>query len=287
MTMSRFAFAPVLALVALLPFLPPPAQGQTLVEPPPLYMPYLADAPVIDGDLDEWKQAAHHDGVWDIHRLRHASWYDGGARNRLTDQAPDEPALEDDLRARYYMAWDETYLYFGAEVHDNVNDVDDPDPAPRRWMFKDSVCWFMEAPRDNAPEHFGRGDNAFCFVADASMPDYGAWWRYGTPEDTYQEAQMPDDMVDYALQLDPWGTGAGDFKLEARVRMDAFFPVSDPRWIAPPAAGDEYSLMIVHCDPDGGAYGGHFMVYGDGDDDSTWSRVILTGPQPPIERLAE
>ena len=86
---------------------------------------------MIDGNLDEWKQAAHHDGVWDIYRLRHASWYDGGARNRLTDQAPEEPALEDDLRARYYMAWDETYLYFGAEVHDNVNDVDDPDPAPR------------------------------------------------------------------------------------------------------------------------------------------------------------
>ena len=175
--MSRFAIAPILTLVVLLPFFAPPAQGQTLVEPPPLYVPHLADAPTIDGNLDEWKQAAHHDGVWDIYRLRHASWYDGGARNRLTDQAPDEPALEDDLRARYYMAWDEAYLYFGAEVHDNVNDVDDPDPAPRRWMFKDSICWFMEAPRDEAPERFGRGDNAFCFVADASMPDYGAWWR--------------------------------------------------------------------------------------------------------------
>ncbi len=284
--MLRVILASFFACAACGPFFSLSAQAQRLVEPPPLYMPYLANAPVVDGDLDEWKHAAHHDGVWDIYRLRHASWYDGGARNRLTDQAPDEPALEDDLRARYYMAWDETYLYFGAEVHDNANDVDDPDHAPRRWMFKDSVCWFMEAPRDHAPERFGRGDNAFCFVADASMPEYGAWWRYGTPEDTYQEAQMPDDMVDYALQFDPWGTGPGDFKLEARVRMDAFFPVSDPRWTAP-AAGDEYSLMIVHCDPDGGAYGGHFMVYGDGDDDATWSRVILTGPQGLIERLPE
>jgi hypothetical protein len=253
---------------------------------PRLYVPFLSDAPNIDGDLEEWKRAAHHDGVWDIYRLRDAPWYDGGARNRLTDQVADEPPPEDDLNARYYMAWDDEYLYFGAEVVDNVNDVDDPNHAPRRWMFKDAVCWFIEAPKDDAPEWFGRGDNGFCFVADESMPDYGAWWRYGTPTETYQEAVMPDEAVDYALEFNPWGTGEGDFILEARIRMDAFFPISDPRWV-PPAAGDEYSLMIVHTDPDGGAYGGHFMVYGDGDDDSTWSRVILVGEQRPIERLPE
>ena len=222
--MSRFAIAPILTLVVLLPFFAPPAQGQTLVEHPPLYVPHLADAPTIDGNLDEWKQAAHHDGVWDIYRLRHASWYDGGARNRLTDQAPDEPTLEDDLRARYYMAWDEAYLYFGAEVHDNVNDVDDPNPAPRRWMFKDSICWFMEAPRDEAPERFGRGDNAFCFVADASMPDYGAWWRYGTPEDTYQESQMPDDNGGLCATVRSMGNRSRGFQTRSPRTHGCVFP---------------------------------------------------------------
>ena len=268
-------------LLALL--LATPAAAQEL---PRIYVPYLADAPVIDGDLGEWKDAAHHDGVWDIHRLRHTSWFDGGARNRLTDQADPEPPPEDDLRARYYLAWDDAYLYFGAEVHDNVNDVDDPAHAPRRWMFKDAVCWFIEAPRDAAPERFGRGDNAFCFVADAAMPDYGAWWRYGTPTERYLEAPLSDDAATYALRFDPWGSGAADFVLEARVRMDAVFPTSEPRW-TPPAAGDEYGLMIVHTDPDGGGYGGHFMVYGDGDDDSTWGRIILVGEQDPIERRPE
>ena len=46
--------------------------------------------------------------------------------------------------------------------------------------------------------------------------------------------------------------------------------------------GDEYSMEIVHTDPDGG----HFMIYGNGDD-NTWGRMILVGPHEPIGRLAE
>src|SRR5215831_5191639 len=48
--------------------------------------------------------------------------------------------------------------------------------------------------------------------------------------------------------------------------------------------GDVYGLEIVHTDPDGGDYGGHFLIYGRGDDDSTWGRMELTGPIQPIER---
>ena len=50
--------------------------------------------------------------------------------------------------------------------------------------------------------------------------------------------------------------------------------------------GDEYSMEIVHTDPYGGAYGGHFMIYGNGDD-NTWGQMILVGPHEPIGRLAE
>ena len=254
--------------------------------PPPdrLFVPYLATAPTVDADLTDWKDLAFTDGVWDIYRIRHQPWYDEGRRNRLTYQHENEPHPEDDLRARYYIAWDEEYIYLGAEVVDDKNDVDDPEHAPRRWMFKDSICWFIEAPGDDAPEAFARGDNAFCFVIDESRPPYNTWWRHGSAEETYLEEPIPADAVDYALKMNPWGTGEGDFILEARVKMAATFPQSDPSWV-PPAVGHEYRLEIVHCDPDGGAYGGHFMIYGTGDNDLTWARMILTGPQEPIKRL--
>lgn len=253
--------------------------------PPPdiLHVPYLENPPAIDGDLTDWKDVAFTDGVWDIYRIRHETWYDEGRRNRLTHQRADEPHPEDDLRARYYIAWDQQYLYMGAEVVDNFNDRDDPDHAPHRWMFKDSICWFIEAPGDDAPEAFARGDNAFCFVIDDRRPAYNTWWRHGSPDATYIEEPIPADAVTYSLNMNPWGSGDGDFILEARIDMSKTLPLSDPDW-RPPKPGDEYRMEIVHCDPDGGEYGGHFMIYGTGDNDLTWARMILTGPQKPIER---
>ena len=158
----------------------PAAQGH---EPPGIAAPFLESAPLIDGDLAEWKALAFTDGIWDIHRLKHTSWFRPRA-NRLTDHG-DEPAPGEDLQARYYLAWDEKYLYLGAEVRDNVNDVHDPKPEANRWYFMDCVAWFIEAPRDATNERFGQGDHAFCFVIDARMPAYGAWWRYGTPDLNY------------------------------------------------------------------------------------------------------
>ncbi len=250
-----------------------------------LHVPYLEEAPTIDGALDEWKDQAFTDGVWDIYRLRHTFWYDDGRRNRLTDHG-NEGHPEEDLSARYYIAWDKTHLYFGAEARDNVNDVEDPNHQPRSWYSKDSICWFIEAPRDDAPEWFGQGDNAFCFVIDETRPSYAAWWRHGSSLESRIEEPIPEGSVEYALRFDPWGTGEADFVLEARVEMASTLGVSDPRW-QPPHVGDVYGMEIVHCDPDGGPYGGHFMIYGTGDDDATWGRMILVGPQDAIERRSE
>lgn len=249
---------------------------------PLIQAPRLQHPPVIDGDLNEWKDQAFTDGIWDIHRLRHTSWFDPG-RNRLTDHG-DEPSPGEDLQARYYLAWDAENLYLGAEVRDNVNDVEGPAPEDRRWYFKDCVCWFIEAPRDEAPEFFGQGDNAFCFVIDTTRPADGAWWRYGGPEKNYQEEPLPAAAVDYQIRMNPWGRSPADFVLEARVSMRETLGSSDPRW-APPQVGDEYGLEIVHTDPDGGPYGGHFLIYGTGDDDATWGKMILVGPRRPVERL--
>ena len=112
-----------------------------------LLVPYLQSAPTIDGELSEWKDFAFNDGVWDINRLRHTFWYDEGRRNRLTDHG-NEPHPDDDLQARYYVAWDADNLYFGAEVKDNVNDVDGGNDVPHSWYLKDSILLFHRgAPR--------------------------------------------------------------------------------------------------------------------------------------------
>ena len=250
--------------------------------PPVMEAPLLTEAPVIDGDLAEWKEGAFTDGVWDIYRLRHTPWYEP-RRNRLTDHG-DEPSPADDLQARYYLAWDATYLYLGAECRDNVNDADDPEHDDKRWYFKDCICWFMEAPHDDVPESFGQGDNAFCFVIDPLKPSYGGWWRHGSPDQSYLEEPLPEAAVDYAIRMDPWGRSEADYVLEARVDMAATFGQSDTMW-TPPTIGDLYSVEIVHTDPDGGRYGGHFIIYGTGDDDSTWGKLILAGPQKPVMRL--
>jgi hypothetical protein len=238
----------------------------------------------IDGDLSEWKSVAFADGLWDITRLRHAPWFDP-AINRLTDHGG-EPSPEEDLQARYYLAWDRTYLYFGAEVRDNVNDTVDPTPAPGRWYFKDAVGFFVEAPADAIPERFGAGDHAFCFTIDPARPADGAWWRHGTPAASYVEEPIPASAVEYAIRMDPRKCGRGDFILEARVAMASTLGQGDPGW-HPPRAGDVYRLEIVHTDPDGGGYGGHILLYGRGDDDSTWARMVLTDPIRPIERKPE
>ncbi|MEZ5399412.1 MAG: sugar-binding protein [Bryobacteraceae bacterium] len=244
----------------------------------PIHVPKLGRAPAIDGDLGDWKDTAFSDGVWDIERVRHASWFDSKI-NRLTDHGGEASAAQD-LGARYYIAWDDRYLYLGAEVTDNVNDTADPAHEAKRWYYKDAICWFVEAPRLAPAKKFGEADNAFCFVADAHRPDYGAWWRHGSPEKTYiEEALGP--RADYALRMTKRGTG--DFVLEARVDIVATLGASSPRWRAP-REGDVYGLEIVHTDPDGGGYGGHLLIYGRGDDDATWGWMQLTGPATPIER---
>jgi len=238
-------------------------------------IPRLERPVTVDGSLAEWKNYAFSDGLWDMERLRQSPWYDP-AINRLTVHGKETGV---DLAARYYIAWDDKYLYLGADVQDNVNDVTDPAHAPKRWYYKDAICWFIEAPRLATGKKFGEGDNAFCFVIDTALPVYGAWWRHGAPGKTYVEEPLPKDAVSYAIRRGQ----RGDFVLEARVAMAPTLGVSAPAWCAP-RVGDVYGLEIVHTDPDGRDYGGHFLIYGRGDDDATWGRMVLTGPQDVIER---
>ena len=249
-----------------------------------LSVPRLERPAVIDGDLNDWKDVAWNDGLWDLRRVQTAPWYES-SRNRLTDHG-NEPGAEEDLAARYFIAWDDEYLYVGAEVHDNVNDTVDPKHEAKRWYYKDAIAWFIEAPRDATAETFGEGNHGFAFVIDPTKPAYGAWWRHGTATKTYVEEPLPTTAVDYVVRMNPWGRSAGDFVLEARIRLSPTFDASDQKW-SPPKEGDAYSLCIVHTDPDGGGYGGHLLLYGAGDDDSTWARAVLSGVQAPVKRTAK
>jgi hypothetical protein len=265
----------LLGMLLLALFPPTFSQSDTLL------IPQLTEAPEIDGKLEEWKAVAFHDGLWDIHRLRQSSWYEAH-RNRLTDHGEDATPTED-LQARYYLAWDAEYLYFGAEVWDNVNDTLPSKPEPRRWYYKDGVSLFVEAPGDEINESFGAGDHGFSFVADPQKPKNGAWWRHGTPDTTYLEEPLPAAAVDYEIRLNPWGRSPGDYVLEARIKLSETLATGDPAW-TPPEVGHVYRLMLVHCDPDGGGYGGHLLIYGKGDEDESWTPARLVGPIEAVER---
>ncbi len=233
-------------------------------------IPELETLPSIDGDLSEWKDYAFSDGLWDIHRVMNAPWYEP-KRNRITDHG-NEPSPEQDLAARYYMAWANKYLLLGAEVRDNVNDVEESRHAPKRWYYKDAIAWFFEIPRDTIPEKFTEGNHAFAFVIDTTKPDYGAWWRHGTQQEAYLEEPLPMEGTTYAIILKESG-----YILEVKLDLETL-------GIQLPKQGDEYGVMIVHTDPDGGEYGGHLLIYGKGDLDSTWSPATLVASKLPVER---
>ena len=246
-----------------------------------IQIPFLKNSPTIDGNLSEWKQEAFHDGVWDIFRIRESAWYNP-KRNKLTDHG-NEPSLKQDLSAGYFMAWDSTFLYLGAEVIDNKNDITELKHEPKRWYYKDAIAWFFEAPKDEINESFGEGNNAFCFVIDTSYPNYGSWWRHGNEDQTFIEKQLDSTRCFFRISFGQNENANANFTLEARVKMENTFGESDSSWTSP-KIGDEYKMMIVHCDPDGGEYGGHLLIYGEGDNDSTWTDVQLSAPKKPILR---
>ena len=161
--------------------------------------PLLETAPTIDGDLAEWKDLAHNDGIWGHAPHQRGQLLSPRSRRAQPPHRPRRRAASRRRLARHAttLLGDAQNFYFGAEVWDNVNDLDDPDPADKRWYFKDAICWFMEGPRDRANERFGQGDNAFCFVADPQRTPQNAWWRHGAPGQSYIEEPIPEAACDY------------------------------------------------------------------------------------------
>ncbi len=250
------------------------AQSETLK------IPHIETEIVIDGNLSEWRDFAFTDGLWDIYRAMQSPWYEP-AKNRLTDHGS-EPLPEDDLNARYYIGWDERFLYLGAEVSDNINDVSESKHAPKRWYYKDAIAWFFEAPADTISDTFGEGNHAFAFVMDTTYPEYGAWWRHGNKDTNFLEEALPEETVAYAIRFVTGRNKAG-YDLEARIDLNRTFSASTSSWETA-ESGKFIRMMIVHCDPDGGEYGGHLLIYGKGDADESWKVFQLGGPAEGVRR---
>jgi len=219
----------------------------------------------IDGDLSDWKAQALSNGTWNINRVQTFDWFNT-KRNKLTLHTG-EDTTKTDLAAQYYIAWTDSHLLLGAEVTDNNTDVSEAHHEPKRWYYKDAIAWFFEIPNDTFPEKFEEGNHGFAFVADSTYPDYGAWWRHGTSQQPYLEEPIPADQVEYTLTFD---RKSASYVLEAKINICDLLNTSILH------AGQSLSMMIVHCDPDGAEYGGHMLIYGKGDLDSTWSVFTLT-----------
>ncbi len=233
-------------------------------------IPFLKQAPVIDGDLSEWKEKAFSDGIWNLERVKSSSWYEPKRNKLIVHEHEDSNQI--DLQATYYIAWDNEYIYLGAEVTDNINDTMDAKHEPKRWYYKDAIAWFFETPCDSVSESFGDGDHAFCFVIDDAMPEYGAWWRHGNAKESYIEEPIPQEGRAYAIQMNPWNQNEADYILEAKVHMKTTLGKDSENWTSP-ENNECIRMMIVHCDPDGAEYGGHLLIYGKGDNDSTWMKA--------------
>lgn len=238
----------------------------------------------IDGDLSEWKTLSFTDGVWDIFRVSKCSWF--CERNRLTRQNPDDMLL-DDLSARYYTGWDEKYMYFGAEVKDNFNDVNSPPGLRHKMCFMDAVAWYLEMPADDKNEKFDPEINCLWFIADADKPEHGAFWRHSIKgKESYIFEPMPENAVEYEVTMNPWNRSKADYIIEGKVEMAKIFKANGLDFKTP-KTGDIYRMMIVHTDPDGGDYGGHLLIYGSGDKENTWGKFILSEKAKPIQRKEE
>lgn len=231
-----------------------------------LRIPKLTSAPKVDGNLSDWENQAHSDGWWTLERVTTQPWFNSKT-NRLKSELTENSAIND-LSGRYFMAWSDSALHFGAVVIDNQIDVNDPAHEPKRWYYKDAVAWFVEWPADTISERFEKGNHGFCFIADTTMPDYGAWWRHGEGNKSYVEEPLPKGDCEFAAALEIQSDGAFKYTIEATISAGLLGPIK-------PTYGALIRLAVVNCDPDGGAHGGHLIIYGQGDDDSTWTMVIL------------
>jgi hypothetical protein len=132
-------------------FLSPPASANTSI-PLNYSAPQLLAPVTVDGRLDEWR------GVGRILLVGVARW------------KPARPGEEyggsRDSAARFYLAWDNSYLYIAVEAYDN--DLTPPESA-EKMLDGDSIIVAVDA-RDDAAQGYAEDDSELGFAYTTAGP---------------------------------------------------------------------------------------------------------------------
>ena len=241
----------------------------------------------IDGDLSEWRDwASDLGGAWTIQRIEQQPWLT--ACNQWADHGmePEGTALTpEDLRTVNYLAWDDNFLYFGAEVFDNVFD----DGTAADGAIQDGVGLFLDGFHDGDGRPWVLGDAQFFH------------WPNGGPtrpltrirvfDDAGEDIMLaeldaivePNDM----LTIPPVDPTAHNFvdPYGANWTFEVKYPIADvfaPFWPNNvPAVGTTWGVMVIIIDPDGtSGWGSQFCLFngGDGNEDQFFGDITFVGP---------
>lgn len=223
-------------------------------DPQPLTSTYVTTAPVIDGDLAEWKnmpfiEVTPQTGVFD------------GESGRT--ESPE------DFSFSFSVTSDSQYLYVAVRIVDDILVLDtNPDPTElhtRAWM-DDAVEIFVDGnhnhasnARDSAGVEFRTGGE-FSVVANGAVTSdqSGVPGRGNDPEAWTSAGSYGADGPAYSA---PWDTTTGGFQIEARLNFKIMGDDVGP--------GSRVGFTVsAHDDDDGG--GRDVALYWKGVSRSSW-----------------
>lgn len=286
-----------IALVGVLPYpvfgLPPDPAGYVarvevapVASAPVFALPRLAGPPVIDGvrDPQEWQGAlplevSPSQVLRDRQLLCAGDGVDPVERSRIElRRGPAEDAFaaltDADWSATLWHAWDETGLYFLAEVRDNVRDVAGLDGAPD-WRHRDGLTLRLDLldAEAVAPEGSGPALTALHLVAaDPLQADQPVSWEVDGELTVADPAGLQGIQYAFAHAGSAFGGGA-DYVVEARIDWTLLLLRDLP---TPPGPGTRIGLAWLGLDPDGeDGFGGQLQAWGLAEEPATYASFVL------------
>ncbi|HJP31607.1 MAG: sugar-binding protein [Candidatus Latescibacteria bacterium] len=204
----------------------------------PLLPAFVSTAPVIDGDLSEWKDTP---------------FIEVTPQNGVFDGEAGETESPQDFSFHFAVASDEQYLYVAVRIVDDILVLDtNPDPAElhtRAWM-DDAVEIFIDGDHNHAPHardslgiEFKTGGE-FSVVANGAVTSdqSGVPGRGNDPEAWTSAGSYGPKGAAYAA---PWDSTTGGFQIEARLNHRIMGEAVGP--------GSRIGFTIsAHDDDDGG-----------------------------------
>ena len=248
--------------------------GARAHDPAPLVAPYLAESPVVDGDLADWADAAFvavtpETGVFDAE----SGTAEDGA----------------DFSFAFAVVHDGEYLYVAVRITDDVLVLDtnqDPDDVRARAWMDDAVEIFLDGDHSHSPDARDTAGLEFQTGGEYSIVANGAVTsdQSGVPgtegDPAYWTAAGSYGPPPAAAYAAPWDTAAGGFQVEARFN----FRVMGPEV----GAGSRIGFTVSAHDDDDGR-GRDAALYWKGispscwKDEGGWGDLILAPVATAVE----